>query len=71
VDSPYKDEPPKTPPVVETATDARQGSWGRQVFIVLVAGLLLAMLAWAALEIWGEDIDDNATQAAVTVPLHS
>jgi hypothetical protein len=59
----------KDPPVVETATEARQGSWGRQVFLVLVAGLLLAMLAWGAVEIWGENIDDNATQSSVTVPL--
>lgn len=71
MDSPHQDETPKSPPVVETATEARQGSWGRQVFVVLIAGLLLALLGWAVLEIWGESIDDDATQSSITVPLRS
>lgn len=71
MDSPHQDETRKSPPVVETATEARQGSRGRQVFVVLIVGLLLALLGWAALEIWGENIDDNATQSSITVPLRS
>jgi hypothetical protein len=69
MDSLRQDDPQKSPPVVETATEARQGNWGRQVLIVLIASLLLAMVAWAAVEIWGESIDDNATQSSITVPL--
>ncbi len=40
-------------PVELTATEARQGSRGRPVLVVLVAGLLLAMVAWAAAEFFG------------------
>lgn len=38
-------------PVVETATEARQGRWGRHVFWVLVASLTLVVIvlfaSWA------------------------
>jgi len=34
-------------PIVETATEARQGRWGRPVFIVLVCGLVLVIAAFA------------------------
>lgn len=44
-------------PVVLTPTEARQGMLGRPVLYVLVIGLLLAMLAWAAAEFWGKSID--------------
>jgi hypothetical protein len=40
-------------PVVETATEARQGRKGVPVLKVLIAGLVLAVLAWGAAEIWG------------------
>lgn len=32
--------------VIETATEARQGSYGRPVLMVLVCSLILALLAW-------------------------
>lgn len=41
-------------PVEETATDARQGSKGTPVLKMLVAGLVLAGLAWGAAEWWGQ-----------------
>lgn len=44
-------------PVVLTPTEARQGMLGRPVLMVLVAGLALAMIAWAAAEFWGMSID--------------
>ena len=37
--------------------EARQGLLGRPVLVVLVVGLILAMLAWAASEFWGMSID--------------
>ena len=37
-------------PVTLTATEARQGSWGKPVLYVLVCGLILAMIAW-----WGAE----------------
>jgi len=43
---------------------ARQGSRGRPVLIVLVVGLLLAMGAWAGVEMWGEHIDAPAADDA-------
>lgn len=56
-------------PVELTPTEARQGVLGRPVLVVLVAGLALAMLAWAAAEFWGMAIDtqtpSDATQISV------
>jgi|EndMetStandDraft_2_1072991.scaffolds.fasta_scaffold236454_2 hypothetical protein len=43
--------------VVLNETEARQGVLGRPVLYVLVVGLILAMLAWAAAEFWGTSID--------------
>lgn len=54
--------------VTETATQARQGSYGRPVFIVLVCGLILALIAWGGLEIWGESVDTDAQPTASTKP---
>jgi hypothetical protein len=68
VDDPSQEKSRNDPPVVESGTEARQGRWGRQVFLVLVAGLLLAMIAWVVLEMWGENIDEDATQSFLTVP---
>ena len=39
---------------------ARQAGWGRPVLLVLIVGLLLAMVVWAGVEIWGEQIDAPA-----------
>ncbi len=55
-----------SPKVMETATEARQGSYGKPVFIVLVCGLLLALLAWVGVEIWGESIDRDGKPSAST-----
>jgi len=38
-------------PAVETPVEARQGFLGRPVLMVLVAGLILAMIAWLAVEL--------------------
>lgn len=51
--------------VVETGQQARQGAWGRPVLIVLVVALILAAIAWAIAEFYGEQIDDNATTAGI------
>ncbi len=55
-----------SPKVTETATEGRQGSYGKPVFMVLVCGLLLALLAWGGVEIWGESIDRDAVPSAST-----
>ena len=39
-----------------TPTDARQGSKGKPVLIVLLGGLILAMLVWIPAEWWGNSI---------------
>jgi len=56
----------ESPKVTETAIEARQGSFGKPVFIVLVCGILLALLAWGGVEIWGESIDRDAEPTAST-----
>jgi len=43
-----------------SARETRQGGPGRPVLKVLGASLLLAFLAWGAVEIWGERIDPSA-----------
>ena len=40
---------------------ARQGRWGYQVLLVLVAGLALAGLVWLGLEFYGEAIETQNT----------
>lgn len=47
-----------------SATEARQGRSGRPVLMVLVAGLVLALLAWGGAEWWGEATDPPAEQTA-------
>lgn len=56
----------RSPKVTETATEARQASYGKPVFIVLVFGILLALVAWGGVEIWGESIDPDAKPTAST-----
>ncbi|RVD60779.1 hypothetical protein EN828_01730 [Mesorhizobium sp. M2D.F.Ca.ET.185.01.1.1] len=41
---------------------ARQGRWGWHGLRILVAGLLLAFIAWGAVEIYGELIKPPTTQ---------
>lgn len=52
--------------VTETATEARQGRWGRPVLLVLIGGLVLAMIAWAGVGMWGETIDTDKSSTAAT-----
>lgn len=47
------------------ARKARQGTRGRHVLLVLLAGLLLAFAAWGGAEFYGEMIDQNTTQSTV------
>ncbi|WP_075292619.1 hypothetical protein [Pararhizobium arenae] len=52
-----------------TTTEARQGPLGKPIFIVLVCGLLLALVAWAGAEIFGESTDnDAATETQQVTP---
>ena len=43
-----------------SARETRQGGPGRPILKVLGASLVLAFLAWGAVEIWGERIDPSA-----------
>lgn len=47
------------PDVKVDATRARQGRLGRPVVLVLAVGLLLALIAWGAVEYWGETLDPS------------
>lgn len=62
--TPTRDDKPAGPTTVETATEARQGRRGAPVLIVLVAGLVLAMIAWGVAEMWGVSIAPPAEQTA-------
>ncbi|RWX77310.1 hypothetical protein EPK99_13225 [Neorhizobium lilium] len=57
--------PPGTlPEQPMSATEARQGSTGRPVLMVLVAGLVLAAVAWGGAEWWGESTAPPAERTA-------
>lgn len=56
----------QTGKVTETATDARQGSYGRPVLMVLIGGLVLVLLVWSGVEMWGESVDTDAQPTAST-----
>lgn len=58
----------RTEQVTESATEARQGSRGRPVLLVLLSGLVLAAVAWGASEFWGESIDKDPQATASTKP---
>jgi len=48
---------------------ARQGHWGRHLLLILICGLLLAFLAWGAVEIYGRMIAPPAnTVSAMAMP---
>jgi hypothetical protein len=51
-------------PVEETASKVRPGPLGRPVAIVLASALILAFVAWAAVELWGETQDTDTPPAA-------
>lgn len=44
---------------------ARQGHWGWHALRILVVGLLLAFIAWAAVEIYGEVIKSPTTDQSM------
>ncbi|CDX23427.1 conserved hypothetical protein [Mesorhizobium sp. ORS 3324] len=44
---------------------ARQGRWGWHALRILIAGLLLAFIAWGAVEIYGEVIKSPTTSQSV------
>lgn len=56
------------PPVVEDATEARQGRTGMPVLLVLAAGLILALIAWGSAEWWGEATDSPTEQSTAAPP---
>ena len=68
IHEPYSDHDDRR--VELSPVEARQGLLGRPVLVVLVVGLILAMLAWAASEFWGMSIDTQTPKdnAQVTVP---
>lgn len=47
---------------------ARQGRWGVRVLLVLVAALVLAMIAWAGAEFYGQSIDNSPPAAETANP---
>jgi len=55
IHEPYRDTDERR--VELSPVEARQGLLGRPVLMVLVAGLILAMVAWAVSELWGTSID--------------
>ena len=59
------DQPPRTR-VTETAMEARQGSRGRPVLVILASALVLTMIAWGISEFWGESIDKDQQSTAST-----
>ena len=67
---PYHDTARDDRPVERTPIEARQGFLGRPVLMVLIVGLVLAMLAWAAAEFFGMAIDRQTPSDAsqVTAP---
>ncbi|MFT2215672.1 hypothetical protein [Rhizobium giardinii] len=65
--STYKDERGDTVSSVEaqkvvetTPVQARQGLLGRPVLMVLIGGLVLAIVAWAIVGMYGEAVDNDA-----------
>ncbi len=51
------------PAVEEAARNVRPGPLGRPVAVVLTTALVLALVAWAGVELWGETQDTDATPA--------
>jgi hypothetical protein len=52
--------------VTLTATEARQGTWGRRVLYVLVCALILAAIAWWSAEYYGSAIAPPSTDQTTT-----
>ena len=68
IHEPYRDTDDRR--VELSPVEARQGLLGWPVLVVLVVGLLLAMIAWAASEYWGTSIDTQTPKdnTQVTAP---
>ena len=50
-------------------TKAKQGRWGGQVLVVLVAALILLAIGWWAVEIYGDSIEpENPVGDPQTTP---
>lgn len=64
IHEPYRDTSGDERRVELNPVEARQGLLGRPVLVVLIVGLLLAMLAWAASEFWGMSIDTQTPRDA-------
>ena len=43
---------------------ARQGKLGRPVLLVLVASIVLALIVWAGVEMWGQAIEPPTDQSS-------
>lgn len=74
IQQPYDEKDrPADRPVELTPVEARQGLLGRPVLMVLVVGLVLALIAWAAAEYWGMAIDRQtpADTTPVTAPANT
>ena len=55
--------------VTETATEVRQATLGKPVLAVLIGGLFLALIAWGAVEMWGESIALRPTLSSMKGPV--
>ena len=49
-------------PETVTSTEARQGGWGVRILIVLIVGIILAMVVWWGVEIYGGAIEPPASE---------
>jgi hypothetical protein len=46
---------------------ARQGHWGRHLLLILVTALILVMIVWGLVEVYGELIEpDQPTTSAMS-----
>jgi hypothetical protein len=55
-------------PKTVTEERARQGRRGKNVLVILVAGLALALAVWAGVEIYGQMIEPPGEDLPVTAP---
>jgi hypothetical protein len=61
------DQRQPTPTQAVSPTKARQGRLGRPVLLVLICGLVLAMVVWFFVEMWGRAGEyDSKTTASTT-----
>lgn len=71
IHEPMEESHGQEPRVELTPTEARQGRLGRPVLAVLIGGLLLAFVAWAAAGFFGMAIapaDDTGGGERITAP---